>query len=638
MNDEKRYGKLGLMVGLELHQQLNTSRKLYCHCPTVIRDDQPHGGFERRLRPTQSEMGAVDPAALFEFQRNKRFYYEYYNDTTCLVEADEEPPHNMDEESIDICLTMANFLGSYPVNEVHPMRKIVIDGSNTTGFQRTAIIATGGKIDVGTKTIGIQTICLEEDAARKISDDTKNNMRIYRLDRLGIPLIEIATAPDIRTPLEAQEVALVLGRLLRSTGKVKRGLGTIRQDVNVSIRGGGIIEIKGLQQLDMLSKTVELEALRQERLLKIKEILIKRGITPEKIEDKIEDISHILVNSKSKLIRKALKNDESIFGVKLLGFAGLVKTELQPNRRLGTEFSDYAKFWGGIGGIFHTDELPKYGISKSEVSQIRDFMKAKEQDAIIIVAALKMNCIDALKAVVKRAREALLGVPAETRMPLPTGASKYGRPRPGAERMYPETDARPVKISSARLKRIDEDMPETFEKKETRFIEEYALSKELSSQIVQSLRLDLFEKIINEYNLSPTLVAVTLENTIVSLHRNGVPTDNLNDSHFNMLFDAIMKNEISPEAIPTILTHFAKNPNSGLEKALTDTGLDKLEHNAVEEVIKQIVAERVDFINKQGEGAIGGLMGIAMKQLRGKVDGKKVKELLQNEIRRELSK
>ncbi|MHA2361008.1 MAG: Glu-tRNA(Gln) amidotransferase subunit GatE, partial [Candidatus Thorarchaeota archaeon] len=193
MTDVDHYQKIGLMVGLELHQQLNTNRKLYCHCSTTIRDDEPDGLFVRRLRPTQSELGAIDPAALFEFQKKKRFCYEYYNDTTCLVEADEEPPHNMDEDSIDICLTMSNFMNSTPVNEIHPMRKIVIDGSNTTGFQRTAIIALGGTVLVDDKKIGIQTVCLEEDAARKIADDDKNNTRIYRLDRLGIPLIEIAT-------------------------------------------------------------------------------------------------------------------------------------------------------------------------------------------------------------------------------------------------------------------------------------------------------------------------------------------------------------------------------------------------------------------------------------------------------------
>ncbi|MHA1951452.1 MAG: Glu-tRNA(Gln) amidotransferase subunit GatE [Candidatus Thorarchaeota archaeon] len=339
---EDRYKKLGLMVGLELHQQLNTERKLFCHCATVIRDDEPDGDFIRRLRPTQSEMGEIDPAALFEFQRQKRFYYEYYNDTTCLVEADEEPPHDLCEEAVDICLTMSTFLHSKPVDEIHPMRKIVIDGSNTTGFQRTAIIANGGEIIVGDKTIGIQTICLEEDAARKIADDDKNNTRIYRLDRLGIPLIEVATDPDIRTPDEAQEVALALGLLLRSTGKVKRGLGTIRQDVNVSIKDGAIIEIKGFQQLDMLSELVELEVQRQATLLEIRDELKTRGIKPNDVKKKIVDVTGIFAKSESKVIESATKSGGVVHAVKLPGFAGLIGKEIQPERRLGTELSDYA--------------------------------------------------------------------------------------------------------------------------------------------------------------------------------------------------------------------------------------------------------------------------------------------------------
>ncbi len=523
MDEADRYKKLGLMVGLELHQQLNTSRKLYCHCPPVIRDEDPHGGFVRRLRPTQSEMGAVDPAALFEFQQHKRFYYEYYNDTTCLVEADEEPPHNLCEEAIDISLTMTNFLDSIPVDEIHPMRKIVIDGSNTTGFQRTCIVATGGKVLVGEKVIGIQTICLEEDAARKMDEDDKENMRIYRLDRLGIPLIEIATAPDIRTPEEAQETALVLGRLLRSTGRVKRGLGTIRQDVNVSISGGAIIEIKGFQQLDMLAELVELEAQRQERLLEIRDILVERGITMDSITDKTHDASEIFAKTEAKVLKRALNSAGVVFAAKLPGFAGLVGREVQPDRRLGTEFSDYAKFWGRVGGIFHTDELPKYGITETEVTNLRKHVGASDHDAVVIVAALKEECKDALQAVLERAREAVKGVPTETRTPLPNGTTKYARPRPGAERMYPETDVRPVKITESWLKRIKKAMPETLAEKERRFVKELGLSPDLAGQIANSLNLDLFEYVLSQMEVSPTLVAVTLDNTLVRMQRDVIP-------------------------------------------------------------------------------------------------------------------
>ncbi|MGY5854337.1 MAG: Glu-tRNA(Gln) amidotransferase subunit GatE [Candidatus Thorarchaeota archaeon] len=639
MTDADHYTEIGLMVGLELHQQLNTSRKLYCHCPNTIRDDEPNGRFIRRLRPTKSEMGEVDPAALFEFQRKKRFCYEFYNDSTCLVEADEEPPHDLCEESIDIALIMTKFLNSIPLDEIHPMRKIVIDGSNTTGFQRTAVVAIGGNIEVGSKMIGIQTIGLEEDAARKIADDDKNNMKIYRLDRLGIPLIEIATAPDIRSPKEAEEVALAIGRLLRSTGRVKRGQGTIRQDVNVSIKGGAIMEIKGLQQLDMLAATVEYEALRQERLLEIRDTLVKRSISVELLDKKckILNATDIFSNSDSKVIKRALKSDGAVYAVRLPGLAGLVGMELQPDRRFGTELSDYAKFWGDVGGIFHTDELPKYGITEDDVSRLRGFVGAEDMDAVILVAAPEQNCLDALEAVVKRVKEAVRGIPAETRTPLPNGCSKYARPRPGAQRMYPETDVRPVKISEKRLRRIKKEMPETLESKEKRFVEEYGLSEELSSQIVRSLNLDLFEQLVKTLEVSPTLIAVTLENTLISLHRDGIPTENVQDTHFTGIFEAVSEGSLSSNGIPEILTYVAKSPDSTVEEAIEKTGLGKVDTGDIEQIIRGIVEERIDFVREQGERAVGGLMGVAMKELRGKADGKTVKELLAAEVKRVLS-
>jgi glutamyl-tRNA(Gln) amidotransferase subunit E len=636
MIDSEKYQKLGLMVGLELHQQLDTPRKLYCHCPTVIRDDEPNGKFIRRLRPTQSEMGTIDPAALFEYQKQKKFCYEYYYDTTCLVEADEEPPHDLSEESIDICLTMASFLKSTPVDEIHPMRKIVIDGSNTTGFQRTAIIASGGIVDVGGKSIGIQTICLEEDAARKITDDDENNMRVYRLDRLGIPLIEVATDPDIRTPSEAQDVALAIGLLLRSTGRVKRGLGTIRQDVNISIKDGAIIEIKGFQQLDMLTTLVELEVQRQEKLLEIRDILRTRGIVPDDIKNLIIDVTSIFAESESKVVRNALKNGGAVYAIRLRGFAGLIGIEIQPERRLGTEFSDYAKFWGGVGGIFHTDELPKYGITNYDVTQLRSLIKAKNEDAVIIVASSEENCKDALNAVINRAREAVIGVPAETRTPLPNGTSKYARPRPGSSRMYPETDVRPVKITETRLRKIRKNIPETIEKREKRFVKELGLSPDLAHQISRSANIDIFELVVRETNVSPTLVAATLENTIVSLHRDQVPTENLLDYHFIDLFKLIEKKEVSTEAIPILLTSLAQNPNQSVENVLAATDLSLASRAEIEKIIKKIVGDREDFIKEQGEHSIGGLMGIVMKELGGKVDGKIAKDILTSEVKKRL--
>jgi len=229
-----------LICGIEIHQQLET-KKLFCSCATDLVDDAGKD-VHRRLRPTQSELGEVDRAALAQAERKMRFRYLAPSKVSCLVEVDEEPPHDADTEAIEITLTFAALLEAKVVDEVHFMRKIVIDGSNTTGFQRTALVAMDGVLSLEGKRISIQSICLEEDAARKM--ESKGQEITYKLDRLGIPLIEVATGPDMHSPEEVKEVAARLGSLLRSTKKVKRGLGTIREDLNISIPGGARVEIK----------------------------------------------------------------------------------------------------------------------------------------------------------------------------------------------------------------------------------------------------------------------------------------------------------------------------------------------------------------------------------------------------------
>ncbi|UCH72044.1 MAG: Glu-tRNA(Gln) amidotransferase subunit GatE, partial [Thermoplasmatales archaeon] len=348
------YKKIGFKAGLEIHQQLDV-HKLFCKCKSVISENIDYS-FERFLRPTQSELGDVDSAAIAESKKNRYFLYNASNEATCLVEADEEPPHSANGEAIDTCLTVSALIGAEPVDEIHFMRKIVIDGSNTSGFQRTGLLALGGRID----DVKIQTVALEEDAARKIEE--KKKLVNYGLDRLGIPLIEIATHPDIKNPKHAREIAERIGLLLRSTGKVKRGLGTIRQDLNISISDGARVEIKGIQSLSSISKVAENEAFRQMGLIEIKKILNRR-INKKDLEDiKIIEITSIFKDCKSKIVKKLIKNG-CAKAFKLPGFRDLLKKK---NTRLGKEFAIYAKMVSGIGGILHSDELPGYGIGKKE--------------------------------------------------------------------------------------------------------------------------------------------------------------------------------------------------------------------------------------------------------------------------------
>ncbi|MGP3702275.1 MAG: Glu-tRNA(Gln) amidotransferase subunit GatE, partial [Candidatus Bathyarchaeota archaeon] len=458
MNSTINYESIGLKVGLEIHRQLNTKCKLFCNCPTKLSIGKPEITFVRRLRPTQSELGEFDPAALFEFQKCKLVVYEADRETSCLVEFDEEPPHDLNLEAVEIALQVAILLNSKPVNEIHVMRKIVIDGSNTCGFQRTCIVALEGFLDVDGKKIPVQAVCLEEDAARKVSED--ENKVTYRLDRLGIPLIEVSTAPVISSPKEAEKVALAIGEVLRRTGKVKRGLGSIRQDLNISIVGGGLVEVKGVQELELISKVVEYEVQRQLKLLEIKEKLKSRGLTAEELlKEDFHDLTEIFRNTKSKVIRKALDGGGVVLGVKIPKIAGILGIELIPKVRFGTELSDRAMFYGGVGGIFHTDELPAYGIDVEELEHVKLKLKLSEVDGAILVADKLEKAKKALKAVIERIIEALDGVPEETRMAKPDGTTRYMRPRPGAARLYPETDIPPVVVSEELIEKARKNIP-----------------------------------------------------------------------------------------------------------------------------------------------------------------------------------
>lgn len=270
-----------MKAGLEIHQQLNTQKKLFCPCPTILSENYSKE-IVRKLKVSYSELGEIDIAALYEQSKNKIYIYQFDDSYSCLVELDEEPPHLINPEALKIAILLAEFFNMYIPSVLQVMRKIVVDGSNVSGFQRTLLVGLNGWIEYNNKKISIQTLCLEEDAARKIEEG--EDYIKYRLDRLGIPLVEIATGPDINSPEELKKVAEYIGLILRLTGKVKRGLGTIRQDVNISIEGGEKIEIKGVQNLDIMDKIAEYEVLRQRRLLEWQKLVKERGIDGYELE------------------------------------------------------------------------------------------------------------------------------------------------------------------------------------------------------------------------------------------------------------------------------------------------------------------------------------------------------------------
>ena len=611
------YKALGLVAGIEIHQQLDTKEKLFCHCPTALRENADHTGeFFRYLRATESEMGAIDRAAQEEMKRVRKFVYYTYP-TTCLVENDEEPPAPLNEEALTIGLTIAKTFGMTPIPQVHTMRKLVIDGSNTSGFQRTALVAINGALPNGGN---IETICIEEEAAQRVKDD------IFSLDRLGIPLVEITTSPCMHTPEDVQQVAEYIGMVLRSTGAVKRGLGTIRQDVNISIKDGARVEIKGVQDLDLIAEVVRREVQRQQTLLAIRKELVQRHAT---VGSEQIDITDLFKETRSAVLKKSKK----IFALVLPGFAGLVGREIQPGRRLGSEMSDYAKKCG-VGGIFHTDELPAYGVTEEDVARLREHVHAQEQDAVILVSgANEKQAGCAWNQVHTRAKIALSEnpVPEETRKMLEEGSTAYMRPLPGAERMYPETDVLPVRIDEARWNAVV--IPELLTVKAERFAKDLGLGADVARQMAFSEYRPLFERAVSE-GIKPTLASRTLLATIKELRRDSVDPDKIPDDAIIAVLEAVEKGSAAKEAIPEVLTAIAQG--SSVKDAMA-TLAPSVSRDELEAVIKKIVTERADFVVQKQKGALGPLMGVVMQVVRGSVDGKVVSELLRKEIEKVLA-
>ncbi|MEM3731754.1 MAG: Glu-tRNA(Gln) amidotransferase subunit GatE [Candidatus Bathyarchaeia archaeon] len=624
------YEKIGLKVGLEIHQQLATSAKLFCRCKPELFKEEPEITFIRRLRPTQSELGQIDPAAYFEFQKGVKIKYEANAQTACLVEMDEEPPHPLNMEAVQTALTVALMLNAKPVDEIHVMRKTVIDGSNTTGFQRTCVIALNGQIKIGEKTIPIQHVSLEEDAARKTHEE--GTTIHYRIDRLGIPLIEIATAPVINSPKEAQEVALAIGRILRATGKVMRGLGTIRQDLNISIQKGALTEIKGVQELELISLVVEYEVQRQLNLIKISEELQNAGAKEEELKEEFFDVTEAFKQTKCKVLRSALSKNQKILAAKLPKFKGFLKRELIPNIRLGTEMADRARFWGRVGGIFHTDELPAYGITEEEIKALREIAEAKEEDAIVFVAENPENAQDALKAVLERAREALRGVPEETRAANPDGTTRYMRPRPGAARMYPETDIPPTQITREQIEKIRAQLPELPEQKMERLMKDYMLNQKLAKQILDSESSELFEIIVKECGVHPTTVAVFLTETLKALKRDGIEIERVSEGKIIEIFKSLSQGEITKEAIPEIVCWLSKNEDKTVREAIESLSLKVMAKEEIEEIVNSIIQKNKALVEERGLNAFGALMGLVMKEVRGKADAAVVSDILKRKI------
>jgi glutamyl-tRNA(Gln) amidotransferase subunit E len=591
-----------------------------------MKSDEFPGSFERRLRPSQSELGHIDPAAVFEFNKAKGNLYLWSPESSCLVEADDEPPHSLNEQALETTVLLSVMLNSHVVDEVHVMRKIVIDGSTTSGFQRTAVVALGGLLKFGDESVRVQALTLEEDAARIVGEDDRS--RHFALDRLGVPLVEIALDPVVGEPERVEKVALQLGRTLRSTGRVARGIGTIRQDLNISLMGGEVIEVKGVQKLNLLSKVIKYEATRQMGLIKIAEEMKKRGVS--RPHCRIQEIT-VSPQTTSPVLQRVLQAKGKIYSVVVRGMAGLIGYEPFPGIRLGKELAEIARA-NSLGGIIHSDEFRKQKIEAAEESELRAAAGANEDDALIVVAGDSGRVENVSNLIVRRLEVASLGVPNETRSATDEGETRYMRPRPGAARLYPETDIPEIIITEERIRELIKLVPEPWEAKVRTYTEKHNLSKELALQLYDSNSASLFEELADELELEPSVIATVLTELPVRLSREGVDESKIAPATLADLIRRIDRGIVAKEAAVDILRLIGKGEADDVEEATTKLGLGVVDKVELVAIIDEVIARNASVIVEKGERSFSPLMGEVMKALRGRVDGALLSELLRKRL------
>jgi len=681
---------LGFMCGIEIHQQLATG-KLHSRQPGILYDytidtiPESWPRAHRRLRAAQGEGGVVDVAARFEARRNRSFTY-VKSPNAGLIELDEAPPLSHDEDAVEVALTVSAMMKMNPVAVMQAMRKTVVDGSNTSGFQRTTLIATGGAVETNSAPVGISLLTLEEDSARKLDtvSGSGGEVVIYTLDRLGVPLIEIATEPDILSPIHAQETSKALGQLLRDTRRVRRGLGTIRQDLNVSIACGDRVEIKGCQDLDWIPKIIELEMARQLHFYRLaNEMRAENGqpllppnrdddddATEEEVAKSVEellpcdvtDITDVFSDCQSKMVAESLANGAKVLAVKLANFAGRIGSkQLDANGaqmpRLGRELASAAKL-AGVRGIFHSDELPAYGIEQAEVDATKSNLDLSESDAFVLCVAPKWQAELALESVINRARQSFHRTQQEVRnVVIKKGAPEDGttsamRPLPGSARMYPETDIQVVPIAQEKWADITSNLPLTQGERKAKLAlcdlsdnqvdallgreadDDFHAGRDgnlmaglagLPDKAWGSLLLDRAQEEIAELTGAPSVDNVSLALLGFCLEMReagGVTRDGLIPLAARMMTSGDWQaHQGSADAI-----------RSALERRAGELGVVPADSGAVEEVVARIIAERADFVAERGMGAMGPLMGIVLKELGGGADGKAVSDALKDAI------
>ncbi len=616
--------QLGFKCGVEIHHQIDTKRKLFCRCPSGRYYDTWHAEVLRHMRPTMSELGEYDGTALMEFKTRKEIIYRLHRDVVCTYEMDDNPPFPIDDEAVDIALTVAHAFDCKIVGELHVIRKQYLDGSIPAGFQRTCIIGVDGVLPMSNgKEVRVIQIGLEEDACREIADI--GHRIVFAVDRLGMPLIEVVTEKQFETPEEVAEGVERISRLLRATGLVRRGIGAGRQDVNVSIDGSTRVEIKGVPRFPRIPELTAHEARRQESLLKIAAELQKRGFQPgdRPGEDKAwEGDSSSL---KHPVLQAALAAGDTVRVIKLPSAAGLVSFPLTGDRRMAHELA------GRVRVIACLDQVPNLlhsdgeggGLKPEERKAVSSFMNCGVDDVALVVWGPDVDTVTAANEILDRWAMAIAGVPNETRQALRDNTTDFERVLPGADRMYPDTDSPPKAIEVDRIELARKRVPEAPWDREARYLD-MGIADDMARSLSISRMADLFEQAVRELKVEAMRAGEVLTRLRTWLRREDVEVGKLCEAHWEQLLQAVADGRAKREIWFDLVSAWCETPEAPFDSLLETHGWTE----ATEPEIEKIVAEAVAFARKERperEELHDILaMGHAMEKLAGREYGREV--------------
>ncbi len=522
ISDNPLYEALGFKCGLEIHQQLATEKKLFCHCPVGLTNRRYDAEILRHMRPTLSELGEYDGTALMEFKTKKEVIYRLYRDRTCTYEMDDTPPFLVNQQAIDYAIRIALLFNCRIVDEIHVIRKQYLDGSIPTGFQRTMIIGVDGWAPYKDRKINITQVNLEEEACREVSDI--GHRITYSTDRLSIPLVEIITGSDMKNPAEAAEVCRLFGNAMKITGLVRRGIGTVRQDVNASITGGSRVEIKGVHKVANIRPLTAVEAIRQKRLLELKETFNHRFVSPKEIPFREENVTN-LFSGTGNIIGKRLESDAplKVTALRLSNLADIVTYMLQPNWNFGSELSGRVRVIACIDSkpnLFFYSHKTEYDIPLDIWNKLQEMLDCGENDEIVVICGASADVATALSEIKIRIGELAIGVINETRQDMKDGTTDFERILPGPDRMYPDTDHPPVRIAPERIEENRRSLGEPLWEKQQRW-KKIGLPDEQVAALSLSVYADIFDRIASIQGINIKMVAHVLTSVLVDLRRQG---------------------------------------------------------------------------------------------------------------------